>query len=164
MNDLLGDYLNQFILVFLDDVLIYSTNAQDHAKQLKKVLGRLWGHCLCAKSNNYKTFKSSVTFLSQQICSGSMTPTQAKLKIVWDWATQKTYVMCNPSWGLQTITKGLVPIFCSNCRPLEILNKERSDLVVGTPSMMYLLIIKGCFIHCTNFIVPRPQAPLRCSY
>ena len=40
MNALLGEYLDKFVLVFLDDVLIYSANPQDHAEHLWKVLGR----------------------------------------------------------------------------------------------------------------------------
>ena len=38
MNDLLGDYLDQFVLLFLDDILIYFANVQEHTEHLKKVL------------------------------------------------------------------------------------------------------------------------------
>ena len=38
MNDLLGDYLDRFVLIFLDDILIYSANIQEHAEHLRKVL------------------------------------------------------------------------------------------------------------------------------
>ena len=41
MNALLGEYLDKFVLIFLDDVLIYSANPQDHAEHLRKVLGKL---------------------------------------------------------------------------------------------------------------------------
>ena len=34
MNDLLGDYLDKFVLVFLDDILIYSANLEDHLEHL----------------------------------------------------------------------------------------------------------------------------------
>ena len=44
MNDLLGEYLDKFFLVFLDNVLIYSANPQDHADHLRKVLGKLKEH------------------------------------------------------------------------------------------------------------------------
>ena len=40
MNDLLGDYLDQFVLIFLDDVLIYSANIQEHCEHL-----RYWTNC-----------------------------------------------------------------------------------------------------------------------
>ena len=44
MNGLLGEYLDKFIFVFLDDVLIYSANPHDHAEHLRKILGKLKEH------------------------------------------------------------------------------------------------------------------------
>ena len=38
MNDLLGDYLDRFVLIFLDDILTYFANVQEHAEHLRKVL------------------------------------------------------------------------------------------------------------------------------
>ena len=86
MNDLLGDYLNRFILIFLDDILIYSANIQEHAEHLRKVLQILREQQLYAKASKCEIYKHSVEFLGQQICGGRMTVTEAKLKAVWDWA------------------------------------------------------------------------------
>ena len=82
VNNLLGEDLDKFVLVFLDDVLIYSANPQDHANHLCKILGNLREHQLFAKANKCKILKTSVEFLGQQICRGGMTPTKAKLKAV----------------------------------------------------------------------------------
>ena len=82
MNALLGEYLDKFVLVFLDNVLIYSANPQDHAEHLQKVLGKLREHKLYAKASNVKILKTSMEFLGQQICRGGMIPTEAKLKAV----------------------------------------------------------------------------------
>ena len=38
MNNLLGDYLDRFVLIVLDDILIYSPNLQEHVEHLRKVL------------------------------------------------------------------------------------------------------------------------------
>ena len=89
MNDLLGEYLDKFVLVFLDDILIYSANPQNHANHVRKILGKLREHQLFAKSNKCEILKISVEFLCQQICRGGMTPTEAKLKAVQDWATSQ---------------------------------------------------------------------------
>ena len=89
INALLGEYLDKFVLVFLDDVLIYSANPQDHAEHLRKVLGKLWEHKLFAKASKCEMLKTSVEFLGQQISRGGMTPTEAKLKAVRDWATRR---------------------------------------------------------------------------
>ena len=41
MNDVLDDYLDKFVLIFLDDVLVYSVNLEEHAEHLRKLLERL---------------------------------------------------------------------------------------------------------------------------
>ena len=63
MNDLLGEYLDKFVIVFLDDVLIYSANPQDHVDHLQKVLGRLRQHQLYAKASKCDIMKKLVEFL-----------------------------------------------------------------------------------------------------
>ena len=44
MNDLLGDYLDQFVLIFLDNILVYFANIREHAEHLEKVLQVLRKH------------------------------------------------------------------------------------------------------------------------
>ena len=63
MNDFFGEYLDNFVLVFLDDVLIYFANPQDHAEHLGKVLGKLREHKLYAKVSKCEILKTSVEFL-----------------------------------------------------------------------------------------------------
>ena len=82
MNDLLGDYLDRFVLIFLDDILIYSANVQEHAEHLRKVLQVLREQQLYAKASKCEIYKHSEEFLGQQICGGGMTPTEANLKAV----------------------------------------------------------------------------------
>ena len=89
MNDLLGNYLDQFILIILDDILMYFANVKEHAEHLEKVLQILRKHGLYDKASKREIYKYSVEFLGQQICGGGMTPTQAKLKAVHDWSKQQ---------------------------------------------------------------------------
>ena len=63
MNDLLGEYLDQVVLVFLDDVLIYSANPQDHVEYLRKVLGKLQEHKLYMKGSKCEVLRTLVEFL-----------------------------------------------------------------------------------------------------
>ena len=65
MNDLLGEYFDQFVLVFLDNVLIYSANPQDRAEHLRKVLGKLREHKMYTKASKCEILKTSVEFLGQ---------------------------------------------------------------------------------------------------
>ena len=54
MSALLGEYLDKFVLVFLDDVLIYSANPQDHAEHLQKALEKLREHSCLLKQPSVK--------------------------------------------------------------------------------------------------------------
>ena len=82
MNDLLGEYLDKFVIVSLDDVMIYFANPRDHLEHLRKVLEKFRYHQLYAKASNCDIMKRSVEFLGQKICEGGMTPTEAKLKAI----------------------------------------------------------------------------------
>ena len=63
LSDLVGEYLDKFVLVFLDDVFIYSANPQDHLAHLRKLLGKLKEHQLFAKASKCEILKTSVEFL-----------------------------------------------------------------------------------------------------
>ena len=55
MNALFSEYLDKFVLVFLDDVLISSANPQDHVEYLRKVLGKLWGTSCMLRHQNVRS-------------------------------------------------------------------------------------------------------------
>jgi hypothetical protein len=50
MNKILGDFLDKFVMVYLDDILIYSKNQEDHAKHVKLVLDKLRANQLWCRS------------------------------------------------------------------------------------------------------------------
>ena len=49
MNSIFMEYLDKFVMVYLDDILIYSKNKEDHAEHLRLVLTKLQEHRLYAK-------------------------------------------------------------------------------------------------------------------
>ena len=124
MNTLLGEYLDKFVLIFLDDVLIYSANPQDHAEHLRKVLGKLREHKLYAKASTCEMLKTSVEFLGQQISKGGMTPTEAKLKAVRDWATPEDVKGVRSFLGFANYYRRFVQNFAAIVDPLTSLTRK----------------------------------------
>ena len=124
MNALLGEYLDKFVLVFLDGVLIYSANPQDHAKHLRKVLGKLREHKLFAKATKCAMLKTSVEFLGQQTSRGGMTPTKAKLKAVRDWATPEDVKGVRSFLGFANYYRRFVQNFAVIADPLTSLTRK----------------------------------------
>ena len=54
MNGVLADYLDDFVVVFLDDILIYSKTPKNHVVHFRKVLQELRDHQLNVKASKYK--------------------------------------------------------------------------------------------------------------
>ncbi|KAJ9516021.1 hypothetical protein QJQ45_024452, partial [Haematococcus lacustris] len=69
MNRIFSDYINDFVVVYLDDILIYSKSAADHAKHLDLVLKRLREHELYAKLKKCDFNKPEVNFLGHVVCA-----------------------------------------------------------------------------------------------
>ena len=63
MNDLLHDYLDEFILIFLNDILIFSRSIEEHAEHLKKVFSRLQKHQRYAKASKCQVAVKTIDFL-----------------------------------------------------------------------------------------------------
>jgi hypothetical protein len=85
MNSIFMQELDQFIVVFIDDILIYSKNPEDHAKHLHIVLQRLRDHHLYAKFSKCEFWLNTVKFLGHTISSDSISVDPSKVQEVLDW-------------------------------------------------------------------------------
>ena len=72
MNDILGDMLNKFVFVYLDDILIFSQDARSHQGHVRKVLQRLLENRLFVKAEKCTFSCTSTTFLGYIITAGSI--------------------------------------------------------------------------------------------
>jgi hypothetical protein len=85
MNSVFMDYLDKFIVVFIDDILIYSQNEEEHEEHLKMVLQRLWEHQLYAKLSNCEFWISEVLFLGHIINRDRLALDPKKVADILDW-------------------------------------------------------------------------------
>ena len=69
MNRLIKHYLDMFVIVFIDDILIHSRNEKDHASHLRIVLKTLKDHQLFAKFSKCEFWLQSVAFLCHIVSS-----------------------------------------------------------------------------------------------
>ena len=125
MNDLLGDYLNRFVLIFLDDILVYSANVKEHAEHLEKVLQVLRKHRLYTKASKCEIHRHSMEFLCQQICEGGMRSTEAKLKAVHDWSKPQNIRDIQSFLGFANYYRRFVKNFVDVADPLMDLPRKR---------------------------------------
>jgi hypothetical protein len=72
MNSVFMPELDKFVVVFIDDILIYSENEEDHAEHLRIVLTRLREHQLYAKFSKCEFWLREVPFLGHVLFDGGI--------------------------------------------------------------------------------------------
>jgi hypothetical protein len=85
INRVFHDYLDQFTIVFIDDILIYSRTSEEHEEHLWKALERLRREKLYTKLEKCKFWLDSVSFLGHGISGERVAVDPKKVKIVVKW-------------------------------------------------------------------------------
>ena len=86
VNDIFANLLDVYVLVYLDDILIFSNNMADHKKHVKEVLWCLWEHGLFVNGDECCFHSDSVEYLGYIIGSGGLRMDSAKVQ---DWPKPK---------------------------------------------------------------------------
>ena len=89
MNNIFFDFLDVYIVIYLDDILIYSNNMSEHHQHVKEVLKYLYKADLYAKVEKYEFHSKSVEYLGYIFSPFSLTMSDDKVKIIQDWPEPK---------------------------------------------------------------------------
>jgi Reverse transcriptase (RNA-dependent DNA polymerase)/RNase H-like domain found in reverse transcriptase len=85
MNDVFGDMLDVCIVVYIDDILIYSDNPSQHREHVREVLQRLRLYSLYAKADKCEWHRDSVEFLGYMLSADGLTMSKEKVQTIRDW-------------------------------------------------------------------------------
>jgi len=85
VNSVFVDMLDVCVVVYLDDILVYSDNMEDHTKHVWEVLQQLCQHKLYAKPEKCEFYSDSVEYLRYFLSPNVLTMSQDKVKTICDW-------------------------------------------------------------------------------
>jgi hypothetical protein len=85
MNSVFMPELDKFMVVFIDDILVYSENEEEHAEHLRVVLERLRKHKLYAKFSKCEFWLKKVPFLGHIVSKEGIAVDPSKIQEVMDW-------------------------------------------------------------------------------
>jgi hypothetical protein len=85
MNKVFMEYLDKFVVVFIDDILIFSKTEEEHEKHLRMVLEKLRSNQLYAKFSKCEFWFTEVAFLGHVISAGGISVDPSKVKDVLNW-------------------------------------------------------------------------------
>jgi len=89
MNDIFSNLLDVYVVIYLDNILIYSNNMSKHYQHVKEVLKCLHKAGLYAKAEKCKFHSESVEYLGYILSPSSLTMSNNTVKIIQDWPEPK---------------------------------------------------------------------------
>ncbi|GJV89787.1 putative reverse transcriptase domain-containing protein [Tanacetum coccineum] len=125
MNRVCKPYLDKFVIVFIDDILIYSKNKQEHAEHLKLILELLKKEQLYAKFSKCEFWIPKVQFLGHVIDSQGIHVDPAKIESVKDWASPKSATEIRQFLGLAGYYRRFIEGFSKIAKPMTKLTQKK---------------------------------------
>nr|GEV56372.1 putative reverse transcriptase domain-containing protein [Tanacetum cinerariifolium] len=124
MNRVCKPYLDKFVIVFIDDILIYSKNKEEHGEHLKTILELLKKEQMYAKFSKCDLWLESVQFLGHVINSEGVHVDPAKIKAIKNWATPTTLIEVRQFLGLAGYYRRFIEGFSLISKPITKLNQK----------------------------------------
>jgi hypothetical protein len=116
--------LDKFVVVFMDDILVYSKNKEEHAEHFRIVLQRLRDHKLYAKFSKCEFWLDSVKFLGHTISNEGISVDSSKVQEVIKWRPPKSVLQIRSFLGLAGYYRHFVPDFSRIAKPMTELFKK----------------------------------------
>ncbi|KAL4023300.1 hypothetical protein IC575_017052 [Cucumis melo] len=129
MNRVFKDFLDSFVIVFIDDILIYSKTEAEHEEHLHQVLETLRANKLYAKFSKCEFWLRKVTFLGHVVSSEGVSVDPAKTEAVTNWPRPSTVSEIRSFLGLAGYYRRFVEDFSRIASPLTQLTRKGTPFV-----------------------------------
>ena len=124
MNRVFKEFLDTFVIVLIDDILVYSMSEADHEEHLRKVLTILRAQQLYAKFSKCEFWLSEVAFLGHVVSSKGIIVGPAKIEVVMRWQKPTTVMEVRSFLGLAGYYRRFILNFSKIFSTLSQLTKK----------------------------------------
>ncbi|GJX19956.1 putative reverse transcriptase domain-containing protein [Tanacetum coccineum] len=125
MNRVCKPYLDKFMIVFIDEIMIYSKNKQEHEEHRKLILELLKKEELYAKFSKCEFWISKVQFLGHVIDSEGIHVDPAKIEAIKDWTSPKSPTEIRQFLGLAGYYRRFIEGFSKIAKPMTKLTQKK---------------------------------------
>ena len=129
MHRVFNDYLDKFVIVFIDDILIYSKNEEEHEAHLRQVLQRLSVEKLYAKFSKCEFWLNKVIFLGHVVSDKGISVDPSKIEVIISWKQPKSVTEIRSFLGLAGYYRRFVEGFSKLAGPLTALTRKGQKYV-----------------------------------
>jgi hypothetical protein len=126
MNKVFMEYLEKFVVVFIDDILVYSRSEEEHEEHLRLALQKLQENRLYAKLSKCEFWMKQVAFLGHVVSKGGISVDPSKVQDVLSWNAPTTVDDIRSILGLAGYYRRFFKGFSKISRPMtELIKKDR---------------------------------------
>jgi hypothetical protein len=127
MNKVFMEYLDQFVVVFIDDILVYSQNEEAHEDHLRLVLQKLRDNQLYAKFSKCDFWLREVAFLGHIITNGGIKVDPGKISEILNWKQPTDVSKINRFLGLAGYYRRFIKGFSKIVKPITSLLEKGKE-------------------------------------
>lgn len=159
MDDIFRDFLDQFVVVYLDDILIFSDTLEAHVDHVRQVLQRLKDHNLHAKLEKCEFHVSSTAFLGYVVSDSGLSMDPEKVRAIQDWPAPTKLRDLQSFLGFANFYRRFVPNYSTLALPMTKLTHRKTDFVFDSEATTSFAALKSAFatafrLHHANFERP----------
>ncbi len=133
MNDVFRDMLDRWVIVYIDDILIYSNTLKEHIRHVRSVLKRLMQYQLYAKYEKFEFHQTSTSFLSYVISQEGVAMDERKVKAVLGWPQPQAVKELQRYLGFAQFYRRFIKDFSAIAAPLTTMTKRHTARLTWSP-------------------------------
>ncbi|XP_020547018.1 uncharacterized protein LOC110011356 [Sesamum indicum] len=154
MNHVLRAFIGKFLVVYFDDILVYSRTLEEHVIHLKQVLEVLRKERLFGILKKCDFCTNKVVFLGFVVSSEGITVDEEKVKVIRDWPTPTTIGEVRSFHGLANFYRRFVKDFSTKAAPLNELTEKNVSFKWGNTQEKAFQAIKEKLTHAPLLALP----------
>ncbi|KAJ3537203.1 hypothetical protein NMY22_g5693 [Coprinellus aureogranulatus] len=159
MNDIFSDLLDVYVIVYLDDILIYSDDLSQHRKHVREVLRRLRQHGLYAKPDKCEWHRTTVEYLGYILSPEGLVMSEDKVKIIQDWPEPRSVKEVQSFLGFANFYRRFIFNYSDIAVPLTRLTRKGTPFVFDDSARSAFESLKKAFTSApvlTHWVPNRP--------
>ena len=145
MNDVLREFLDDFVVVYLDDILIFSQSREDHTRHVRLVLDRLRTNGLFAKPEKCSFYQSEVEYLGYLVSTVGVRMDPKKVSAVLDWPEPSSVHGLQVFLGFANFYRRFIRNYSKIAAPLTRLLKKDTKYAFDAPARQAFRQLKTAF-------------------
>ncbi|KAJ1166607.1 hypothetical protein NDU88_007006 [Pleurodeles waltl] len=159
VNNVLRAFLDQFLVVYIDDILVFSQNLRDHVDHVRAVLKKMLENNLYVKLEKCAFHETEVEFFRFVLSENGVSMDPAKIQTILDWPSPKTVKEVQSFIGFANFYLWFIKEFSKKVVPITKLLRKGVPFHWSTDAEDSFEFLKRAFTTALILLHPNPEEP-----